>query len=112
MIELIKSSRISIDLKMDMQGIEEILMYIKELNNKNVKSPKILYSGNTRNLEIELDTDVDELIISKDVVKLYMDGEELEYLEERLKDALISRCFYPAEVFEKNIKTCMRPYTA
>ena len=52
-----------------------------------------------------------EMLISEGAVKVYMDSEELEFLEQRLKDALIGRCFYLAEMFEKNIKTCIRPYT-
>ncbi|MBD5542319.1 MAG: hypothetical protein HDR00_14245 [Lachnospiraceae bacterium] len=104
MIEMIKSNRITFWLKIDIQGIEELLIYINGLNGKSRKYPQILYLGKERKLEIELDTEIDELLIGKDVIKLYMDEEELEYLEERLKDALISRCFYPAEMCGRTYK--------
>ena len=41
---------------------------------------------------------MDEMLIREDIVEVYMDEEELEYLEERLKNSLISKYFYPAEI--------------
>lgn len=41
------------------------------------------------------------MLIDKDIIKLYMEREEVEYLEERLKSALINRYFYPAEICER-----------
>lgn len=104
MIEMIKSSAISFLLKTDIQGIEEMLMYIKELNGRDREYPQILYLGKKRNLEIELNTDVDKMLISEDVIKVYMEEEELEYFEQRLENALISGCFYPAEICERKYK--------
>lgn len=43
MIEMIKSNAISFILKIDIRGIEELCIYIKELNNKSKRCPQILY---------------------------------------------------------------------
>lgn len=47
---------------------------------------------------------MDEMVIGKDIIEIYMDEEELEYLEERLNNSLLSKCFYPAEIFERRYK--------
>ena len=47
---------------------------------------------------------MDEMLIREDIVEVYMDEEELEYLEERLKNSLISKYFYPAEICERRYK--------
>lgn len=44
------------------------------------------------------------MLIRKDIIEVYMDKEELEYLEERLNNSLISKCFYPAEICERRYK--------
>lgn len=77
MIEMIKNSTISFLLKMDVQGIKEILMYIKEISGKDGKCPRILHMGIERNLEIELTGDTDKMLIRGNVIKMYMQDEEL-----------------------------------
>ena len=104
MIEMNRNSSISFLLKMDIQGIEEMLMYTKKINNIGRRCPQILYLGENRNFEIELITDADEMFIGENVIKLYMGVEELEYLVQRLENALISRCFYPAEICERKYR--------
>lgn len=104
MIELIKSSAVSFLLKADKQGIEEMLMYIKALSDKSEKCLQILYLGNERNFIINHSSNADEMLISKDTLKIYLDEEELTYFEQRLSNSLVSKCFYPAEICEQRYK--------
>lgn len=104
MIEMFKNNMMSFLLKADTQGIEEMLKYIKTVSEKSEEYIQILYSGQEKNFTIKLDSDVDEMIIYEDVVKVCMDKEELEYLEERLKNSLINKCFYPAEICERRYR--------
>lgn len=104
MIELIQNSAISFHLRINIQGIEEVLRYIEELKRKNKEHLQILYRGKNRSFEIELNNDVNKMLISEKFVKMYMDDEEIEYLEQRLKEALVSKCFYPSEICEMNYK--------
>lgn len=104
MIEMIKSNTASFLLKADTQGIEEMLMYIRALSDKSEKYLQILCLGNERNFAIKINSDVDEMLISEDIIKVYLDEEELEYLEQRLNNSLVSKCFYPAEICERRYK--------
>lgn len=104
MIEMLKNNTMSFLLKVDTQGIEEMLKYIKTVSEKSEEYIQILYSGQKKNFAIKLDSDVDEMLILEDIVEVYMDEEELEYLEERLKNSLISKYFYPAEICERRYK--------
>lgn len=104
MIEMVKSSTHSFLLKVDTQGIEKMLMYINTVSEKSEEYIKILYSGKEKSLSIKLDSDVDEMLIRENIIKIYMDEEELEYLKERLNNSLLSKYFYPAEIFERRYK--------
>lgn len=104
MIEMIKRNTASFLLKADMQGIEEVLMYIKALSDKSEKYLQILYLGNERNFAIKLNSDANEMLIGEDIVKVYLDEEELRYFEQRLNNSLVSKCFYPAETCERRYK--------
>ena len=104
MIEFVKNSTDSFLLKIDIQGIEKMLIYINTISEKSEEYIQILYSGKEKSFSIKLDPDVDEMFISADIIEMYMDEEELEYLEERLKNSLLSKCFYPAEIFERRYK--------
>ena len=44
------------------------------------------------------------MLVNRDVIVVYMDKEELEYLEERLNNSLLSKYFYPAEICERRYK--------
>ncbi len=111
MIEMFKNSTMSYLLKVDTQGIEEMLRYIKTVSEKSEGYIQILYSGREKKFVIKLDSDVDEMLIREDIVKVYMDEEELEYLEERLKNSLMSKYFYPAEICERRYKNkCVAIY--
>lgn len=101
MIEMIKSNTDSFLLKADIQGIEKMLMYINAVSEKSEEYIQILYSGKEKSFSIKLDPNVDDMFISEDIIEIYMDEEELEYFEERLKNSLLSKCFYPAEMFER-----------
>ncbi len=104
MVEIVKSSTNSFLLKVDIQGIEKMLMYIKNVSEKCEKYIPILYLGKERSFSIKLDSNVDEMFIREDIIEMYMDEEELEYFEERLNNSLLSKCFYPAEIFERRYK--------
>ncbi len=105
MIELVKNNTTSFLLKADTQDIEEMLMYIKTIvSEKREEYIQILYSGQEKSFTIKIDSDVDEMLISEDIIEVYMDEEELEYLEQRLNNSLISKCFYPAEICERRYK--------
>ena len=104
MIELVKSSTASFYLKADKQGIEKMLMYIKTLSDKSEKCLQVLYLGNERNFVIKHNSNTDEMLISKDIIKVYLDEEELKYFEQRLNNSLVSNCFYPAEICEQRYK--------
>lgn len=104
MIELLKNSTASFLLKVDAQGIEEMLKYIKILSEKSGEYIQITYSGERRRFAIKLDSNIDEILIREDIIEVHMDEEELEYLKERLNDSLISKCFYPAEICERKHK--------
>lgn len=104
MIEMSKINTASFLLKADTQGIKEMLMYIKALPDKSEKYLQILYLGNERNFAINLNSDEDEMLIGEDIIKVYLDEEELEYLEQRLNNSLVSKCFYPAEICERRYK--------
>ena len=101
MIKMIKYGAISFHLRIDINGIEEMLEYIEKLGNKDKVNLQIQYLGKNRNFEIELNNDVDKLLVSEKLVKIYMDDEEFEYFEQRLKDSLTSSYFYPSEICEK-----------
>ena len=81
MIEMFRNNTMSFLLKVDTQGIEEMLKYIKTVSEKSEEYIQILYSGQEKKLTIKLDSDVDEMIIREDVVEMCMDEEELEYLK-------------------------------
>ena len=104
MIEMLKNNSMSFLLKVDTQGIEELLKYIQTVLEKSEEHIKILYLGQETEFIIRLDSDVDKMMIYDDVLEVSMDGEELEYLEERLKKSLINKCFYPAEICERRYK--------
>lgn len=104
MIEMIKNNSMSFLLKLDTQGIKELLKYIQTVSEKSEDHIQMLYLGQERKFMIKLDSDVDEMIIYKDVLEVCMDEEELDYLEERLKKSLINNCFYPAEICERRYK--------
>lgn len=111
MIEMFKNNSMSFLLKVDTQGIKEMLKYIKTVSEKSEEHIQILYLGQEKKFKIKLDSDVDEMIIYKDVVEVCMDEEELEYLEERLNNSLINKCFYPAEICERRYKNkCVTIY--
>ena len=111
MIEMFRNNTMSFLLKVDTQGIEEMLKYIKTVSEKSEEYIQILYSGQEKKLTIKLDSDVDEMIIREDVVEMCMDEEELEYFEERLKNSQINKCFYPAEICERRYKNkCVTIY--
>ena len=104
MVEIVKSSTNSFLLKVDIQGIEKMLMYINNVSEKCEEYIQILYSGKEMRFSIKLDSNVDEMFIGEDIIEMYMDEEELEYFKERLKNSLLSKCFYPAEIFERRYK--------
>lgn len=104
MIKLIKNSTSSFNIQMDAEGINETLKYLKNMNEKENGYLRTMYWGGEIKLQIELDTNIDEIRISKDIVAIYMDNEELEYFEQRLEGALSSGYFYPAEICERRHK--------
>lgn len=104
MIEMLKNNKISFLLKLDTQGIEEMLKYIKKVSKKSEETIQILYLGQKKRFAIKLDSDEDEMLVNRDVIVVYMDKEELEYLEERLNNSLLSKYFYPAEICERRYK--------
>lgn len=101
MIALFENHKTSFLLKMDTQGIEEMLKYIENGSINHEIQISIVYSGQERKLTIKIDADIDEVLIHKDGVELYMDEEELAYFYERLCHAFTNNCFYPAEVCER-----------
>lgn len=104
MIEMFKNNTMSFLLKVDIQGVEKMLKYIKIVPEKGKEYIQIIYSGQKKKFKIMIDADVDEILIQEDIIVVYMDEEEIEYLEERLNDSLISKCFYPAEICERRYK--------
>ena len=104
MIKLLKNDTTAFRIQMDAEGINETLQYIKNVNEEGKDCLQIIYRGSENKLQIEIDINTDEIRISGDVVTIYMDYEELEYFEHRLKAALDSGCFYPAEICERRYK--------
>ena len=104
MIEMVKKSAISFQIRIDIQGIEDLINYIKKIKRDNNIQLQIVYLDKNKNFEIELNEDVWNISINDEFIKLYMDEEELDYLEQRLKDAFTSGYFYPAEICERNYK--------
>lgn len=104
MIEMLKNNTMSFLLKVDTQGIDKMLKYIETVSEKSKEYIPIIYLGQEKKFTIKLDSDVDEMLISENIVEICMDEEELEYLEERLKNSRISKCFYPAEICERKYK--------
>lgn len=84
MVEIVKGNTNSFLLKIDIQGVEKMLMYISSVSEKSEEYIQILYSGKEKSFSIKLDSNVDEMFISEDIIEMYMDEEELEYFEERL----------------------------
>ena len=101
MIALFEKHKTAFILKIDTQGIEEMLKYIEDDSTKSEIQIPIVYSGQERKLTIKIGTDIDELLIHRDEIELYMDEEELVYFHERLCHAFTNNCFYPAEVCER-----------
>ena len=101
MIVLFENHKISFLLKMDTQGIEEMLKYIEDGSIKSKIQIPIIHLRQERKLTIKIDADIDEMLIHKDEIELYMDEEELAYFYERLCHAFTNNCFYPAEVCER-----------
>ena len=104
MIKLNKNSTSSYCLQMDVEGINETLKYLKDMNEEGNGYLQIMYLGGEIKLQIETNVNIDEIRISRDFVNIYMDYEELEYFEQRLEDALNSGFFYPAEICERKYK--------
>ncbi len=104
MIKLIKNNISSFCIQMDAEGINEILKYLKNINEEGKDYLQVVYWRGENKLQIELNINVDEMRISRDMVVIYMDYEELEYFEQRLEVALNSGCFYPAEICERRYK--------
>lgn len=104
MIEMIKSSAISFDIRIDIQGINQMLSYIEKNDIDGMGHLQLIYLGRSRRFEIELDNQDDRIIITGDTIKLYMDDEEIDYLKQRLEEALVSKSFYPSEICERNYK--------
>lgn len=69
MVEIVKSSTNSFLLKVDIQGIEKMLMYINNVSEKCEDYIQILYSGKEKGFSIKLDSNVDEMFISEDIIK-------------------------------------------
>ena len=109
MIEMFRNNTMSFLLKVDTQGIEEMLKYIKTVSEKSEEYIQILYSGQEKKLTIKLDSDVDEMIIREDVVEMCMDEEELEYFEERLKNSQIN-VFIQQKFVNEGIRISVLPY--
>lgn len=104
MIKLIKNSTSSFCIQMDAEGINETLKYLKNMNEEGKGYLQIMYWGGEIKLQIEINMNIDEIRISRDIVTIYMDYEELEYFEQRLEEALNNGCFYPAEICERRYK--------
>lgn len=104
MIEMLKNNTMSFLLKVDTQGIDKMLKYIETVSEKSKEYISIIYLGQEKKFAIKLDSDVDEMLISENIVEICMDEEEIEYLEERLKNSRISKYFYPAEICERKYK--------
>lgn len=104
MIEILKYSSLSFLLKIDTQGIEEMLKYIEMVSNKSEKYIQILYLGQKKRFAIYIDCGRDDILIREEIIEIYLDEEELEYLKERLNNSLINKCFYPAEICERRYK--------
>ena len=104
MIEMIKNSAISFHIKVDIHGIKQMLSYIEENDNNGKGHLKLIYLGKNRRLEIELNYQEYRIIITEDTIKICMDDEEIDYLKQRLEEALISKSFYPSEICERNYK--------
>ena len=68
MIKLIKNSTSSFSIQMDAEGINESLEYLKNVNEERNGYLKIMYWGGEIKLQIELNMNIDEIRISKDIV--------------------------------------------
>ncbi len=53
MIEMLKNNKISFLLKLDTQGIEEMLKYIKTVSKKSEETIQILYLGQKKGFTIK-----------------------------------------------------------
>lgn len=102
MIEMIKNSAISFTIRVDIQGIEQMLNYIEENSINGKGQLQLMHLGKNRRFEIELDNQEDRIIITKDIIRICMDDEEIDYLKQRLEEALVSKSFYPSEICERN----------
>ena len=102
MIELIKKSKSSFFINVDMLDVEKFIYFIKRIENN--EEFYISYLSQKKRLEIQIDDEKDELLITNDYIRVYMDVEELEYFIERLEKALISKSFFPAEICERHYK--------
>lgn len=104
MIELVKKNKSAFIINIGMNDIEELISFIiKKLNNERGEI-YILHLGQKKRFDVEISERKDEVLITKNSITIYMDVEELEYLKERLKDSLISKSFYPAEICERYYK--------
>ena len=104
MIEIIKDASMSIYLKLDLYGIQTMIEYVENIKLNSEMLLQIIYSGNERYFSIVIDEDTDELIINKEIIKIYMAYEECEYFLQRLKEAVDNGYFFPAEICERNYK--------
>lgn len=104
MIEMIKKSSISFHIRVDMQGVEQILNYIENTYIDVKVDLELIYLEKSRKFEIELDNQKDELIINENVIKMCMDDEEIDYLKQRLEEAQIRKSFYPSEICDRHYK--------
>ena len=87
MIELFHNGKYSLILSIDINGIKEILYYLKSYNLEDCFT-KLRYNENEVNFHIIQNENPVNIFISKSFVSIEMDGEEIEYFTERLENVL------------------------
>lgn len=76
MIEMFKNNAMSFLLKVDAQGVEEMLKYIKTILETGEEYIQILYLGQERKFTLKIDPSVDKMIIHEGVIEVCMDDWE------------------------------------
>lgn len=102
MIEFVKMSKKIYCMRMDLMGLNQMIGYIENLKEK--QQMKISYWGKEKKFSIEVVEDRQNLLITTEEIRIDLDKDEIEYMKQRLNNAVTNGIFYPAEWREKIMK--------
>lgn len=102
MIEMFFNGKYSLMLAVDINGVKEMLEYLKSCNLES-SFIKLKYNENEIKFQIISNENPTNIYINKSFVSLEMDEDEIEYFIDRLEICKKTSAFFPAELCERNL---------